>query len=309
MTSSYRSRLVVPLRTAASTARPRQRPLLLLLASLFCGRGQDQGRHRRRVAKGCPLGRYLSTTDWYTDCWLLVSCFSLKGSWTVKVRGPCRPKVLLSVLQDPGNVPLRQRLLYIVRPATRTTTYKRMTGNTGDTMRGSLLVAVLVAVVVHLPLASAWYLPGSAPRSYKRADVVPFSVNALQPMPASRGNPYSQLPPPAGAGTGSNSAIKSIINIDYYHPKLHFCQPHGGPHSKAESLGSVLFGDRIYDSPIQAHLLKNESCVHVCTEAVPSEDMTFINDRITEQYAVNWMVDGLPVATKKIADRTKEICE
>ncbi|MCO5588563.1 hypothetical protein L7F22_042520 [Adiantum nelumboides] len=123
------------------------------------------------------------------------------------------------------------------------------------------------------------------------------------------GNPYSQLPPPAGAGTGSNSAIKSIINIDYYHPKLHFCQPHGGPHSKAESLGSVLFGDRIYDSPIQAHLLKNESCVHVCTEAVPSEDMTFINDRITEQYAVNWMVDGLPVATKKIADRTKEICE
>lgn len=172
-----------------------------------------------------------------------------------------------------------------------------------------LFKVIALTTLLQLPSATAWYLPGSAPHSYRLGDVVPFSVNALQPMPASRGNPYSQLPPPAGAGTGSTSAIRSIINIDYYHPSLHFCQPEGGPHSKAESLGSVLFGDRIYDSPIQAHLLRNESCVHVCTAIVPYEDSTFINERIREQYAVNWMIDGLPMATKKIADRTKEICE
>lgn len=36
---------------------------------------------------------------------------------------------------------------------------------------------------------------------------------------------------------------------DYYHPSFHFCEPEGGPHKQPESLGSILFGDRIFDSP------------------------------------------------------------
>lgn len=56
----------------------------------------------------------------------------------------------------------------------------------------------------------------------------------------------------------------------------------------------------------QPHLLENKTCVHVCTSDVPPDDAKFINEKIEEQYAVNWMVDGLPIATKKIADRTKE---
>lgn len=178
-------------------------------------------------------------------------------------------------------------------------------------------------------LAQAWYLPGAAPHSYKRGDAVPFMVNALQPMASTPGQP------PAGSqGTGSSATqLKSITSLNYYDPRLHMCEPKGGPQSQSENLGSVLFGDRIFNSPIEAKLLMNESCVNICNAQIPSEDMVFINERIQEQvscraeggagrarrrssccvyapqYAVNWMIDGLPIATKKVADRTHEICE
>ena len=38
---------------------------------------------------------------------------------------------------------------------------------------------------------------------------------------------------------------------DYYNPKFHFCEPEGGPRSEPESLGSILFGDRIFNSPYE----------------------------------------------------------
>lgn len=40
-----------------------------------------------------------------------------------------------------------------------------------------------------------------------------------------------------------------LISDDYYHPKFHFCEPQGGPVKQPESLGSILFGDRIFNSP------------------------------------------------------------
>lgn len=113
---------------------------------------------------------------------------------------------------------------------------------------GTLLVALLA---LWISPAASWYLPGSAPQSYAKGDPVPFSVNALQPMAIAPGNPNVQLPAPSGAGTGSNAHIKSIINLDYYDERLHFCKPPGGPQSKSEGLGSVLFGDRIYNGPIE----------------------------------------------------------
>jgi hypothetical protein len=38
---------------------------------------------------------------------------------------------------------------------------------------------------------------------------------------------------------------------DYYHPVFDFCTPEGGPKKQGESLGSILFGDRIYTSPYE----------------------------------------------------------
>ncbi|MCO5588333.1 hypothetical protein L7F22_042288 [Adiantum nelumboides] len=168
-----------------------------------------------------------------------------------------------------------------------------------------VLFAVTLMTIA-APSVSAWYLPGSAPRTYTKGEAVPFSVNALEPMAMAPGNPNTRLPAPSGAGTGSNAHIKSIINLDYYNEHLHFCQPKGGPQGKSEGLGSVLFGDRIYNSPIEPRMLVNESCVQVCTTDIPSEDAKYINEKIEDQYAVRWLVDGLPVATKKIADRTHE---
>ncbi|CAE6449109.1 unnamed protein product, partial [Rhizoctonia solani] len=54
-------------------------------------------------------------------------------------------------------------------------------------------------------------------------------------------------------------------------------------------------------------MLKNESCVPICTATVPAKDSKFINDRIREDYAINWLVDGLPAAEMKEDERTKEI--
>ncbi|KAF8678423.1 Endomembrane protein 70 [Rhizoctonia solani] len=54
-------------------------------------------------------------------------------------------------------------------------------------------------------------------------------------------------------------------------------------------------------------MLKNESCMPICTATVPAKDAKFINDRIREDYAINWLVDGLPAAEMKEDERTKEI--
>ncbi|SPO26246.1 related to endosomal protein EMP70 precursor [Ustilago trichophora] len=125
----------------------------------------------------------------------------------------------------------------------------------------------VLAIALSLPThAVAWYLPGSAPHSYKQGDDVPFSVNALQ----------------AKAFTNQ---IKGVIKYDYYDPHFQFCQPQGGPEAQSENLGSVLFGDRIYSSPVKG------SCSRT---------------RIREEYAVNWMVDGLPVAESRREVKTRQ---
>ncbi len=151
----------------------------------------------------------------------------------------------------------------------------------------SLLLSALAATLA-LPLqTSAWYLPGSAPHSYKQGDDVPFSVNALQ----------------AKAFT---SQIKGVIKYDYYDPHFQFCTPEGGPEAQSENLGSVLFGDRIYSSPVKGVMLKDEVCKEMCRTTIKPENAMFVNDRIREEYAVNWMVDGLPVAESRREVKTRE---
>jgi transmembrane 9 superfamily protein 2/4 len=57
---------------------------------------------------------------------------------------------------------------------------------------------------------------------------------------------------------------------DYYLPSFHFCEPQGGPHKQPESLGSILFGDRIFDSPYDVRGL-NMSC-HIMSCLIPISD-------------------------------------
>ncbi|PCH43643.1 Nonaspanin [Wolfiporia cocos MD-104 SS10] len=143
-----------------------------------------------------------------------------------------------------------------------------------------------------LTTAHAFYLPGAAPHDYAEGEVVDLYVNALTPM----------------LGGSDNAKLKSLINYDYYDTRLHFCEPEGGPHKEPESLGSILFGDRIFNSPYDIRMLEdNGTCKTLCTIHVPAEDAKFINDRIREDYALNWLVDGLPAAEMKQDTKTGDL--
>ena len=142
---------------------------------------------------------------------------------------------------------------------------------------------MLVPLVVPV---SAFYLPGTAPRDYQRGENIDVYVNSLTPM--------------------LNSKLKSLISYDYYDDQLHFCQPEGGPVKQPESLGSILFGDRILSSPYHLEMLGNSTCNTLCKSTVPSDDAKFINDRIKEDYGLNLIIDGLPSSERRIDSKTGE---
>jgi transmembrane 9 superfamily protein 2/4 len=127
--------------------------------------------------------------------------------------------------------------------------------------------------------ASAFYFPGTAPTSYKAGDAVPLYVNRLTP-----------------ADQPNDPKLRSVFSFDYYHPSLRFCQPEGGPKEIRESLGSILFGDRIQNSPFQLSLGKNETCKALCEATYEEGDAQFVNSMIYNGYDLNWLIDGLPAA-------------
>jgi transmembrane 9 superfamily protein 2/4 len=147
----------------------------------------------------------------------------------------------------------------------------------------SALLASLLAVGPQV--ASAFYLPGVAPTSYKPGDQVPLYVNSIKPV-----------------ASPQDSRLHSVVSYDYYHPAFHFCQPEGGPKPMSESLGSILFGDRIMSSPFELHMNKNETCKPLCSATYPEKSMEFVKKRIEQGYSLNWLVDGLP-AGQQIEDQ------
>ncbi|KAF8973240.1 Nonaspanin [Flammula alnicola] len=153
--------------------------------------------------------------------------------------------------------------------------------------------AVLVPLILSLlPCVQSFYLPGAAPRNYVEGERVDLFVNALTPM-----------------RSGTNDKIQSLINYDYYNPKLRFCEPEEEPKKQPESLGSILFGDRIFNSPYDIKMLEdNDTCRTLCVVPdVSGDEAKFINDRIREDYAINWLIDGLPAAEMKYENKTGEL--
>lgn len=52
----------------------------------------------------------------------------------------------------------------------------------------------------------------------------------------------------------------------------------------------------------------NTTCKLLCHQPnVTGEEAKFINDRIREDYALNWLVDGLPAAEMKVDVRTEDV--
>ncbi|KAI1316769.1 hypothetical protein EDD11_009507 [Mortierella claussenii] len=146
------------------------------------------------------------------------------------------------------------------------------------TRRAALALALLLSssgIIQHYSTTEAFYLPGVAPTEYQDNDHVPLMVNALTP--------------------GSDSELKSVIPYDYYDPMFHFCKDKDGAKAQAESLGSILFGDRIWDSPYKINMRQPKACDKLCDVDVTKEQAKFINSRIKENYVINWLIDGLPV--------------
>ncbi|CDH55046.1 endosomal p24a protein [Lichtheimia corymbifera JMRC:FSU:9682] len=148
--------------------------------------------------------------------------------------------------------------------------------------------ATLAIGALWIQSCAAFYLPGVAPHDYTIDDPVPLTVNSLTQM--------------------SNQQVKSVISYDYYDERFHFCKPEGGPEKQSESLGSILFGDRIFSSPFELRMGKDQTCELLCeTEPIPTEDAKFINQCITDGYAMNWVIDGLPAAHEDRDEHTQEL--
>lgn len=54
-------------------------------------------------------------------------------------------------------------------------------------------------------------------------------------------------------------------------------------------------------------LEENGTCQLLCHSYLPQEDSKFMNDRIREDYALNWIVDGLPAAEMKVDLKTGDM--
>lgn len=171
------------------------------------------------------------------------------------------------------------------------------THTTSTTFRG---IYILTMRITNLPIAlgllsiaplqaHAFYLPGVAPADYKAGDRVPLTVNSLSPSQSDK-----------------DTQVRSVFSFDYYYDAFHFCQPPGGPEQISESLGSIIFGDRIWTSPFELHMAKNETCKRLCDVTFGTKEAKFVNRRILQNYNLNWNIDGLPAA-QQMADANGQV--
>lgn len=97
---------------------------------------------------------------------------------------------------------------------------------------------LLASALLSAQSTTAFYLPGSAPRTFSEGDLVTVLVNAVTPQIASK------------------ARLQSLLPYDYYDERFHFCRPGNGdrePRKISANLGSALFGDRLYESPFEVH--------------------------------------------------------
>ncbi|EJS44217.1 YDR107C [Saccharomyces arboricola H-6] len=143
----------------------------------------------------------------------------------------------------------------------------------------------------------AFSLPGLSPTTYHPNDEIPLLVNRLTP------SIYFQHQDENGKDV-SGDKEHYLYSYDYYNARFHFCIPEH-IEKQPESLGSVIFGDRIYNSPFQLKMLEEKECVALCKRTIPGKDAKFINTLIKSGFFQNWLVDGLPAARKVYDSRTK----
>ncbi|CAI4058155.1 Tmn2p SKDI_04G3330 [Saccharomyces kudriavzevii IFO 1802] len=157
--------------------------------------------------------------------------------------------------------------------------------------------SIWLALLSYIPVAKAFSLPGLSPTTYHSNDEIPLLVNRLTP------SIYFQHQDENGNDISSDKE-HFLYSYDYYNERFHFCRPEH-VEKQPESLGSVIFGDRIYNSPFQLRMLEEKECVALCKGTIPGRDAEFINRLIISGFFQNWLVDGLPAARSVYDSRTK----
>ncbi len=137
------------------------------------------------------------------------------------------------------------------------------------TMKSAVLAAIFV------PITSGFHLPGNAPREYKVGDKVDLKVSKL---------------------------TSDVYQVPYEYYYLNFCPSESGS-TKAnqmdESLGQILLGDVVVDTPYSLKMKSDEPCKVVCRRPINSDEYERFAYLIDGEYVINWLVDSLPAATKK----------
>lgn len=132
-----------------------------------------------------------------------------------------------------------------------------------------LAAAFIISSISALPLAAAFYLPGSYPHRYAAGDALSVKVNSL-------------------------TSVGTEMPFGYYSLPF-FCRPPDGIKDSAENLGEILLGDRIENSPYRFNMHVNDSAVMLCRSDPLSPDaLALLRERIDELYQVNLILDNLP---------------
>jgi len=90
-------------------------------------------------------------------------------------------------------------------------------------------------------------------------------------------------------------SVKTQLPYNYY--SLPFCRPDVIEPS-AENLGEWLSGDRIENSLYQVIMGLEENCVIVCRKEYSLSELKAFEEKVKQEYRVNWLLDNLPAATK-----------
>jgi transmembrane 9 superfamily protein 2/4 len=142
----------------------------------------------------------------------------------------------------------------------------------GDGHAVLVLASTILAMALLPYRTAAIYLPGVAPREYQEGGKVDLKVNKL-------------------------TSVKTQLPYGYY--TLPHCKPSEIKH-KPENLGEILVGDLIENSPYEILMQQNESCKFLCKLPLQEKEKNVLRTYIDDEYLVNWIVDGLPAATRYI---------
>ena len=132
--------------------------------------------------------------------------------------------------------------------------------------------ARLPLLLAALGAATAFYLPGVAPKDFKQGEHVDIKVNKL-------------------------TSTRTQLPYEYY--SLPFCQP-TALENVAENLGEVLRGDRIMNSDYDVKMGVEETCKILCRKELTQVEVKEFSLRVEEDYRVHWVTDNLPSATKYV---------